>query len=146
MTIAVTRTITVKARPARVFEAITTSKGLAGFWTKDSVATPEIGSVARFGFGSATKLEIRVAELEPERKVLWSSLAGSPMPPPWEGTVLTWEIRPLPSGDTEVSFTHDGWPADVRQADLAATETTWTLVLERLKSFVETGVPAPLVA
>ena len=146
MAAALVQTIVIKASPNRVFDAISTSTGLAGFWTRDSSMTAKAGSIARFGFGDAPKLELLVDLIEPNRCVRLSSRGGSPMPPPWDGTTLTWDLTRWSSGGTEVTFTHDGWPVVMPQSELESTDATWRLVLERLKTFVETGKPVPLVS
>ena len=146
MAAALVHTIVINASPNKVFDAISTSTGLAGFWTRDSSMTPTVGSIARFGFGDAPKLELLVDAVEPNRRVRFSSRGGSPMPPPWDGTTLTWDLTRLSSGGTEVTLTHDGWPVQMLQSELGSTDATWRLILERLKTFVEMGKPVPLVA
>lgn len=44
----------VSASQDALYDAITTSDGLAAFWTTDSQAEPAVGSVARFGFGPSS--------------------------------------------------------------------------------------------
>ena len=82
--------VIIEAEPAKVYEAISTSKGLASFWTSDSKAEPKVGSVARFGFGGPV-LEMKVEELKPGRLVRWAAPEGFPE---WKGTSVTWEIAP----------------------------------------------------
>jgi uncharacterized protein YndB with AHSA1/START domain len=131
--------VIIEAEPAKVYEAISTSKGLASFWTSDSKAEPKVGSVARFGFGGPV-LEMKVEELKPGRLVRWAAPEGFPE---WKGTSVTWEIAPAAKGGTEVKFNHEGWPANLPQADLASVNYVWGRVVGRLKKYVETGKPAP---
>jgi uncharacterized protein YndB with AHSA1/START domain len=131
--------VIIEAEPAKVYEAISTGKGLASFWTSDSKAEPKVGSVARFGFGGPV-LEMKVEELKPGKLVRWSAPEGFPE---WEGTSVTWEIAPAAKGGTEVTFNHEGWPAKLPQADLASVNYVWGRVVGRLKKYVETGKPAP---
>lgn len=130
--------VTVDAEPEKIYEAISTAGGLASFWTRDSRAEPEVGSIARFGFGGP-ELEMRVEELAPGRLVRWSTHSGFPG---WEGTTVTWEIVPSPHGQ-EVRFCHDGWPAEMPQAELASVNYTWGRIAGRLKKYAETGKPSP---
>ena len=83
-------TVTIEADPEKIYEAISTGKGLASFWTRESHAEPKVGSTATFGFGGP-KLELKVAELKPRKLVRWSSPGGFPG---WEDTSITWEMRP----------------------------------------------------
>lgn len=131
--------VIIAADAGRIYEAISTGKGLASFWTRDSVAHPKVGTTAKFGFGGPT-LELKVDELQPSRLVRWSSLDGFPA---WMGTTITWEIGQAENGGSEVKFSHDGWPAELPQADLASVNYTWGRVVGCLKKYVETGEPAP---
>ena len=131
--------VTIEGDPRKIYEAISTGKGLASFWTKDSHAEPKVGSIARFGFGGPT-LEVKVDELKPGKLVRWSSPGGFPG---WEGTTITWEIAPAKEGGQEVKFSHAGWPAAVPLAELASVNYTWGRVVGRLKKHVETGEVVP---
>ncbi len=131
--------VTIDGDPSKIYEAISTGKGLASFWTKDSHAEPKVGSTARFGFGGP-KLELKVDELKPGKLVRWSSPGGFPG---WEGTTITWEIVPAKEAGQEVKFSHAGWPASVPPAELASVNYTWGRVVGRLKKHVETGESVP---
>ena len=132
-------TVTIEADAGKIYEAISTGKGLASFWTRDSHAEPKVGSVATFGFGGP-KLELKVEKLEPGKFVRWSEPAGFPG---WEVTSVTWEIVPAKEGGHEVRFSHDGWPAAVPPGELASVNYTWGRIVGRLKKYAETGEPAP---
>lgn len=54
----------IQAPAEKVYEALTTQKGLAGWWTPDTTAKPETGSIARFTFDDYFK-EMRIEELKP---------------------------------------------------------------------------------
>jgi hypothetical protein len=71
--------VSVNAAPGRITDALATADGLASFWTADSHAEPQPGSVARFGFGGP-ELEMRVDQLDPGRRVAWTCLSDFPMP------------------------------------------------------------------
>ncbi len=132
-------TVTIDADPDEIFKAISTGKGLASFWTRDSQAEPKVGSIARFGFGGP-KLELKVVELKPGKLVRWSDAGGFPG---WEGTTITWEIAPAKEGGQEVRFSHAGWPEVLPPSELASVNYTWGRVVGRLKKHVETGQAVP---
>ena len=131
--------VTIQADANKIYEAISTGKGLASFWTRDSHAEPKVGSLAQFGFGGPS-LELKVEELKQGRLVRWSSHGGFPE---WVGTTVIWEIAPAEKGGSEVRFTHAGWPAELPQVDLASVNYTWGRIVGRLKKYVETDKPVP---
>ncbi|MDQ2944255.1 MAG: SRPBCC domain-containing protein [Candidatus Dormibacteraeota bacterium] len=131
--------VLIDADADKIYEAITTSKGLASFWTRDSKAEPKAGSIANFGFGGP-KLEVKVAELKPGKLVRWSNVSGFPG---WESTTVTWEIKPAKDGGSEVWFSHAGWPAELPASDLASVNYTWGQIVGRLKKHAETGDVVP---
>lgn len=131
--------VTIAADADKIYEAISTGKGLASFWTRDSQAEPKVGSIAKFGFGGPS-LELKVDELKPGSVVRWSGHSGFPE---WVGTTITWDIGRAENGGSEVKFSHDGWPSDLPQADLASVNYTWGRIVGRLKRYMETGEAVP---
>lgn len=131
--------VTIKADADRIYEALSTGKGLASFWTRDSHAEPKVGSIARFGFGGPV-LEMKVEELVPGKRVRWSTNGGFDA---WNGTTVTWDIKHGEDGANEVWFDHDGWPASLPAKDTASVNFTWGGIVARLKEYAETGKPVP---
>ena len=140
-----THTETIAADADTIYRALTTSQGMASFWTADSHAEPKVGSTSTLGFGEA-RLELRVEELTPGKSVKWLSPGGFPeMGGHWEGTTIAWEIVPTSGGSQQVRFSHAGWTDNVPPATLAAVDSNWRQVLGRLKRYAETGNPDPLI-
>src|SRR5438128_11922788 len=69
--------VNVKATPDQIYEAVSTMKGLAAFWTSQSQAEPTVGSIATFGFGGPSQ-RMRVNELKPGKRVKCTDLADFP--------------------------------------------------------------------
>lgn len=146
MTALIALAVTVNALPGRITDALSTAEGLASFWTADSHAEPQPGSVARFGFGGL-QLEMRVDQLDPSRRVAWTCLSDFPMPPGhWRGTTVTWDLTRGGDGDAGVLLQHGKWPDSLTQAELASATYTWSLVLTALKGYAESGKPQPVFA
>ena len=144
MTAAIALAVSVNAPPDRITEALSTAEGLASFWTADSHAEPQTGSVARLGFGGP-ELQLRVDRLTTGHRIEWTCLNDFPMPPGhWAGTTVTWDLTPSGTGGVTVLLQHGNWPAPITQAGLAATAYTWALVLTALKGYAETGTPQPV--
>jgi uncharacterized protein YndB with AHSA1/START domain len=134
--------VNVKATPDAIYQALTTQKGLAAFWTSESQAEPKTGSTATFGFGGPTQ-RMRIDELLPGKRVKWTALGDFPN---WGDTIVSWDLSPAEQGETIVRFTHGGWADAVAQADLGSINYTWGLIVERLKQYAESGKANPLFA
>jgi uncharacterized protein YndB with AHSA1/START domain len=134
--------VTINSDADRVYEALSTGKGLAAFWTADSHAEPKTGTIAKFGFGGPV-LEMKVDELTPGKRVKWSTYGGFDQ---WKGTTVTWDLKPHEQGGTEVWFDHAGWPESLPAKELASINYTWGTIVERLKQYAESGKPAPVFA
>lgn len=131
--------VSIDAGANKIYEALSTSKGLASFWTVDSHAEPTEGSTAKFGFHGPV-LEMKVEKLDAGKLVRWSADGGFD---DWKGTTVTWEIKPAKDGAHEVWFSHEGWPQQRPAKELASVNYTWGRVVGRLKKYVEGGKPVP---
>ncbi|MEO8405379.1 MAG: hypothetical protein ABI480_12310 [Chitinophagaceae bacterium] len=67
----------IEASVKKVYDAITTQKGLSSWWTPDATATPEVNSIARFPFGPDYFKEMKIAELIPDKLVKWICIKGA---------------------------------------------------------------------
>ena len=135
--------IGIQADAEKITEAASTKDGLAGFWTSRNDARPEVGSEASFGFPSApVDLKLRLAALEPGKRVTWDSLGPWPY---WEGTSIEWEVEPSEVGGTNVMFRHAGWADDYPDRDYASVSFVWGQVLARLKAYLESGQAQPFL-
>lgn len=130
--------LTIDDRPEAVYRAITDHDGLASWWTRDTEADPEVGSVARFGFNKrSTVFRMRIDELEPNRRVKWGCLGDDPE---WEDTELVFELTPN-EGGTVLRFGHLGWKSAGGILPMCSYE--WARYLTSLRSYVETGEGSP---
>lgn len=124
--------------PEKVYEALTTVEGLAGWWTEDTEGSSDVGGVLQFRFVPGG-FDMEVIELKPSEKVVWRVVGG---PDEWIGTTVDWELRQ--DGDyTIVLFKHQGWKEPVEFMNHCSTK--WAVYLLSLKELVETGQgrPAP---
>ena len=142
MAVSLVHQVNIKASPEAIYKAVSTQEGLASFWTSDSKAEPNVGSVATFGFGGPTQ-RMRIDELTPGKRVKWTGLNDFPN---WGDTTVTWDISPAENGETSLTFRHVNWPAPVTADDLGSINYTWGLIVERLKQHAETGKSVPLFA
>jgi uncharacterized protein YndB with AHSA1/START domain len=132
----IVHSVDIKTTPDRLYEAITTPKGLAGWWTPQVKAEPTTGALNEFYF-EGTTLKFRVDKLEPVRRVVWSSIQ---VPPDWEGTHVLFDITP---GDNTVNlrFGHMGFAST--DGSFGVTSYSWAQYLRSIKLLLETGQGEP---
>jgi hypothetical protein len=118
------------------YQALTTIKGLSGWWTSDTRGESKAGGVIQFRFG-AGGFDMKVLELDRARRVEWLVVDG---PQEWLGTKVIFELRQ--EGDwTIVLFKHQGWKEPVEFMHHCSTK--WAVFLLSLKSLLETGKGSP---
>jgi hypothetical protein len=118
------------------YRALTTLEGLSGWWTTNTQGESKVGGVLQFRFG-AGGFDMKVLELDPERRVLWQVVDG---PAEWIGTKISFDLRQ--EGDwTIILFKHQGWKEPVEFMHHCSTK--WAVFLLSLKSLLETGKGAP---
>ncbi len=128
--------------PEKVYDALTTVDGLAGWWTDDTrvrevKGAGDPGGVIEFRFPPVGGFDMEVLEARPGEHVSWKVVDG---PEEWVGTTIDWDLRQ--SGDhTIVLFRHQGWREPVEFMHHCSTK--WGQFLMSLKSLVETGEGAP---
>ena len=128
----------IKAGTDALREAITATDGLAAFWTDQTEATPEQGTIASFGFGPnrETVFEMRIDTITSDR-VDWTCVSG---PDEWVGTKLRWSL--LPDRDaTTLRFEHRDWKRE--DGAVASCSYTWAMILDGLNHYVIDGRANP---
>lgn len=121
----------------KVYQAIATTDGLAGWWTPDTTTKNGSANILRFGFGPDYFKEMEVMELKPYSLVRWRCIKGFE---DWIGTTLTFELEPHQKGCI-LLFHHDGWKAYT--PELASCSFDWALFFRSLKFLCETGKGFP---
>lgn len=129
--------IGIKSSLDKVYQALTTVEGLAGWWTSNTQGEADkVGGVVQFRFG-AGGFDMKVLELDPARRVLWQVVDG---PEEWIGTTVVWDLKQ--DGDyVVILFKHQDWKEPVEFMHHCSTK--WAIFLMSLKSLVETGKGAP---
>ena len=125
--------------PEKVYDALTTVDGLAGWWTDETAGSGDVGGVLEFRFPPVGGFDMEVVATEPSKRVSWKVVDG---PAEWIGTTVDWELRQ--DGDwTIVLFRHAGWAEPVEFMHHCSTK--WGTFLMSMKRLVETGEgePAP---
>jgi uncharacterized protein YndB with AHSA1/START domain len=132
----IVHSVDIATTPDRLYEAITTQQGLAGWWTPEVKAEPMVGNINEFYF-MGTTLKFRVDELEPGHHVTWSSVQ---VPSDWEGTQVLLDITPADDA-VNLRFSHTGFAST--GGSFGVTSYSWAQYLRSIKLLLETGEGEP---
>ena len=133
---AITQKLVIKATPEKVFNAVTTQEGLAGWWAKQTAAKPEVGFTNVFTFGDFRN-EFKVTKIVPNQKVEWLCTKSIDE---WIGTTVHFELEEKDE-KTILRFSHSGWRAVTDT--FAACNYDWGRFMTSLKSLCESGAGTP---
>jgi uncharacterized protein YndB with AHSA1/START domain len=131
----------IKASPQAVYQALTDTNKLAGWWTSDTRGIgSKVGGVLEFWFGDFCQ-KFEVVELKPDKVVRWKAYNKEGVEE-WAGTEVAFSL----SADEKqcfVHFSHSGWRRD--SGILPHCSTKWAVFMLSLKDFLEKGKgqPAP---
>ena len=88
---------------AKVYEALTTQKGLLGWWTTKVETDGKQDSVINFTFGGDFNPDMRITQLKEPEVVGWTCVGGHDN---WQDNTFLFELRESESG-TNLRFTQE---------------------------------------
>jgi uncharacterized protein YndB with AHSA1/START domain len=135
---ALSHQIRISAPRDRVYEAISTRDGLAGWYTADLEGAVGGGKEALLKFAGHEPFRWRFTELSPGSRFRWECTQG---PGAAAGTTATFSVSQTTDGRTQVDLDHDGFGES--DPALATCNTLWGILLGHLKAYAETAAPAP---
>ena len=128
----------VHAPTARVYEALTTGEGLAGWWSRDVAAERGVGARVRFRFLEGFNPVMEITRAEQGRHVGWKCVDGHDK---WKDNTFDFEIRP--NGDeADLMFVQE-YARELSDEDYGQYNFNWGYYLGSLKKFCETGEGTP---
>jgi uncharacterized protein YndB with AHSA1/START domain len=134
------RTLTIDTPRERVFDAVATLEGLAGWWTTLVDGRAEPGGEITFRFeGLDEQIVMRVDEARTPELLVWTCLEHSGHPE-WEGTRVAFEIEELNEGSL-LRFRHDGLLPTLDCYDVC--ESGWERFLASIADYAESGKGNP---
>jgi len=132
--------LAIDAEPAVVWRALTTSEGLAGWWTRDLEVAEGVGGTSTFRFRSGAFNRMRIVAVEVERRLEWECVDGAEE---WIGTRVEFRVDPDGEGGTRLGFRHFDWRAHTDY--LAECSYHWAVYLGSLQRFCVRGRGEPSV-
>ncbi|KAA3642998.1 MAG: SRPBCC domain-containing protein [Chloroflexi bacterium] len=129
----------MSASQEQLFSALTQESEIKQWWSEHSSFKTEVGSEASVSFyGGMVEFKLRVAELEPGKKVVWNVEGG---PPDWENTVITWTLSEGENGQTSVHLAHTGFPST--EGNFAGVNYNWGWYMTSLMFYLQKGEGMP---
>ena len=123
----------IKASPEAVYQALTDTKRLAGWWTSDTRGSgSKVGDVLEFWFGDFCQ-KFEVVELQPGKLVRWKANRRESAEE-WAGTEVAFSL----SADEKqcyVHFSHSGWRRD--SGLFPHCSTKWAVFMLSLKDLLK---------
>jgi uncharacterized protein YndB with AHSA1/START domain len=124
---------TIKASPDKVFEGISTSKGLDNWWTKSSGVNPGVDEVYTLGFGPQYNWKAVVTKYKADQEF---ELQMAKADGDWLGTKVGFSLN-AKDNNTKVNFYHTGLPENNEHYKIS---TYWRpMYLRILKRCIEFG-------
>jgi len=122
-----------------VYKALTTKKGVQGWWTHDTIMEPKVGFIAEFNFGDKYHNEMEIIDLQPNKRVEWLCKIGDRE---WVGTDFIFELEEN-NCKTILRFGHNNWKAQTNF--YAHCNFKWGYYLLSLRNYCETGNGNPVL-
>jgi len=130
--------IEVAAPAEAVHRALTTTDGIAGWWTTRNETSGTVGDVDRFWFPDVPiSWDMRVDSAVPGELIAWHCVGGAPE---WVDTDVRWTLQPA-DGGTLVLFDHTGFAEAGTMFRIVTLG--WAQMLLRLERYLATGEPVP---
>jgi uncharacterized protein YndB with AHSA1/START domain len=130
-------TFDVDAAPHAVRRALTTTEGIASFWTDKADVPAEVGETLKLGFPEAPlPFDLLLAQSD-DKVIIWRTVT---FPPQWVGTDIRWKLSGG-DGTSTVAFRHGTFADETEEGQVAYV---WGQVMVQLKRYLETGVATPV--
>ena len=123
----------INAGNEKVYDAITTSAGIAKWWIEDCTLEPEIGFLNIFRMGGHVHNKMLIVDLKPNEYVEWECVNDNGI---WTGTHLSFEIIEK-QGVCILNFKHSKWESQTEF--FTVCNFHWARHLLMLKAACETG-------
>ena len=130
----------IHAPSSGVFQALTTTKGLSGWWTKQVEGKERPGGIIRFTFTGDFHPHMKQISLDAGRSVRWRCVDGHAN---WQDNTFSFFLADR-DGETLLMFAQD-YARELSDEVYGTYNFNWGYYLNSLKLFCETGIGTPFV-
>jgi len=123
----------INAPLEKVFESISTPKGLDTWWSKSSTGKPMTGETYKFSFGPDYNWTALITKYIPNHEF---ELQFTNSDPDWNGSKVGFRLT-IKNNLTEIHFYHTGWKEDNEHYRIS--NYCWAMYLRILKRNIEFG-------
>lgn len=132
--------VDAEASRERVRHALTTSDGIAGWWTDRAVVPEQVGGTLLLTFPLMPEPWQLILAESSDSRIEWR--VGD-FPPAWAGTRIVWLLSDIPDAPgTRVVLQHRDW--DEAAPTVGTVAVRWVQVLHALCAYARSGVPDPV--
>ncbi|MEM9932201.1 MAG: SRPBCC domain-containing protein [Bacteroidota bacterium] len=128
----------IEASPDKIFEAISTVKGLNAWWPKACKIPHGPNGIYEFDFGPGYYWLGKVTKLAQDAAISWEMTEADG---DWTGTKVGFQLIEKGEKGTVVEFFHTGWK-DANE-HFRRSSYCWAMYLRLLKGYVETEEIVP---
>jgi uncharacterized protein YndB with AHSA1/START domain len=123
----------INASKEKVFEALTTIKGLSEWWTVTTAGDCNLDGIIQFRFGDMGGPDMKVKEIKPNELVTWECVSENDG---WQGHIFSFHLD-TNDNKTRVRFEQSGWKDT---GDFyASCNFSWGRYMESLRQLCQTG-------
>ena len=134
---AIKHLLVIQCSPEIIYSAITTTDGIANWWTVQTHVGTKVGDINIFDFGDRYHNEMKIFDLLPDKRIVWECVVGDKE---WIGTKLIFEIEKKDNSSI-LRFTHSEWKEETDF--FASCNFQWGYYMNSLKQYCETGNGVP---
>jgi uncharacterized protein YndB with AHSA1/START domain len=135
--------VRVKASPEAVFDALTTTNGLAAWWNP-ATGSGDTGGELRLLMDAPEPLVMHVDAAARPTTVAWT-VTDCPFLTDWVGTRPTFTITSVDTDTTELHFRHYGLSEDLECIDMC-TRSWHFYIMTSLRDYLEVGRGSPYMS
>lgn len=134
----ITHDMTINAKYATVFQALTTVEGLRAWFTSQTDGTGKVGTHWKLEFIDQPSFSWHILTVEKDR-IVWKCLEGPGNSP---GTEVEFSLKPQSEHQTILNICHRGWTHN--DPKFESCVEIWRTLMNHLQRYCEEGIAQPV--